>query len=84
MDIEAILTALAAQGVTAIVKADAERMAAGTSPWTFVASGEHLNGQFVRIDAATVDACFAQALPRLRDLGVTVPDCLVRPRPNRH
>ena len=74
MDVVAILGALAEQGVTAVLKADGERMLAHARPWTFVASGEPLGEDFVRIDAASVEDCLAYAVPRLRSLGLTVPE----------
>ena len=73
MDVVVILGALAEQGVTAVLKADGERMLAHSRPWTFLASGEPLGEDFVRIDAASVEDCLAYAVPRLRSLGLTVP-----------
>ena len=73
MDVVVILGALAEQGVTAVLKADGERMLAHSRPWTFVASGEPLGEGVVRIDAASVEDCLAYAVPRLRSLGLTVP-----------
>ena len=61
------------RGVTALLKADGERMRAHTRPWTFVAGGEPLGDDFVRIDATSVEDCLAYAVPRLRSLGLTVP-----------
>ena len=55
MDVVAILGALAEQGVTALLKADGERMRAHARPWTFVAGGEPLGDDFVRIDATSVE-----------------------------
>ncbi|MGC0208385.1 hypothetical protein [Streptomyces levis] len=74
MDIVSILETLAEQGVTALVKADGERMLERSRPWTFVASGEPLGGQVVRVDAVSVEACLAAVVPRLRALGVSVPE----------
>ncbi|MBO0918480.1 hypothetical protein [Streptomyces laculatispora] len=74
MDIVAIMTTLAEQGVTVIFKADSERMAEGGRSWTFVATGEPLRGEIVRTDAASVERCLAIVLPRLRSLGVSVPE----------
>jgi hypothetical protein len=73
VDVVAILRELAEQGVTAILKADGERMLERSRPWTFVASGEPLGDQFIRIDAASVEDCLAYAVPRLQALGLNVP-----------
>jgi hypothetical protein len=73
-DVVSILEALAEQGVTALIKADGERMLEQSRPWTFVASGEPLGGQVVRVDAVSVEACLAAAVPRLRALGVSMPE----------
>ncbi|MEU0042708.1 hypothetical protein [Streptomyces werraensis] len=74
MDIVSISETLAEQGVTALVKADGERMLDRSRPWTFVASGEPLGGQVVRVDAVSVEACLAAAVPRMRALGASVPE----------
>jgi hypothetical protein len=68
-----VLETLAKQGVTAILKADGERMQAQTHPWTFVASGQPLGDQIVRIDAVSVEGCLDLALARLRSLGLDLP-----------
>jgi hypothetical protein len=57
-----------------IFKADGERRADGTRPWTFVASGELPRGEIVRTDAASAERCLAIVLPRLRSLGVSIPE----------
>ncbi|MDK9500168.1 hypothetical protein QEZ40_005795 [Streptomyces katrae] len=76
MDVVAIMEALAEQGVTVLFKADAERMAEGRGPWTFVASGAPLREDvFVRTDAASVEQCLAACLPRLREVGLSFPGC---------
>ncbi|MEV5358198.1 hypothetical protein [Streptomyces sp. NPDC052693] len=74
MDVVSILEALAEQGVTALVTADGERMLERSLPWTFVANGEPLGGQVVRVDAASVEACRTAAIPRLRALGMSAPE----------
>ncbi len=73
MDIVLILGVLAEQGVTAILKADGERMREGVRPWTFVASGGPLSGRPLRIDEDSVDRCLEHALSRLRAMGLSVP-----------
>jgi hypothetical protein len=79
MDLTALLQWLAERGITALVKADAERMAEGRPPWTFVASGAALGEQLVRTDAATLAACLDHVLPRLAEHGIAVPyDLLTR------
>ncbi|MFD4693205.1 hypothetical protein [Streptomyces sp. NPDC058463] len=75
MDIVAIMQALTEQGVTVLFKADAERMAEGRKPWTLVATGAPLRQDvLVRTDAASVEQCLAACLPRLRELGLSVPE----------
>ncbi|MFE9927941.1 hypothetical protein [Streptomyces sp. NPDC005533] len=75
MDIVAIMEALAEQGVTVLFKADAERMAERRRPWTLVASGAPLRDDvLVRTDAASVEQCLEICLPRLRELGLSVPE----------
>ncbi|MEV4062414.1 hypothetical protein [Nonomuraea dietziae] len=73
MDTVLILGVLAEQGVTAILKADGERMREGARPWTFVARGGLVSGRPVRIDDDSVDRCLEQALPRLTsDYKITI------------
>ena len=60
IDVVAILDALAEQGVTALLKADGERMRAHIGPLTFAAGGAPPGEDFVRIDAASVEG-----LPRV-------------------
>ncbi|MFD7732181.1 hypothetical protein ACFV6F_17550 [Kitasatospora phosalacinea] len=75
MDVVAIMEALAEQGVTVLFKADAERMAERRKPWTFVASGAPLRDDIlVRTDAASVEQCLEACLPRLRELGFSLPE----------
>ncbi|MFE7595148.1 hypothetical protein ACFU6K_37680 [Kitasatospora sp. NPDC057512] len=75
MDVLAIMEALAEQGITVLLKADAERMAEQREPWTFVASGAPLRDDIlVRTDAASVEQCLEVCLPRLRELGLSLPE----------
>ncbi|MGW0337770.1 hypothetical protein ACWD0J_39235 [Streptomyces sp. NPDC003011] len=75
MDVVAIMEALAEQGITVLIKADAERMAEKRKPWTFVASGAPLREDVLaRTDAASVEQCLAACLPRLRELGFSFPE----------
>ncbi|MFF9090503.1 hypothetical protein ACF1BE_29745 [Streptomyces sp. NPDC014991] len=75
MDVIAIMEALAEQGVTVLFKADAERMAERRKPWTLVANGAPLREDvLVRSDAASVEQCLAVCLPRLRELGFSLPE----------
>jgi hypothetical protein len=55
IDVEAILDSLAAQGVTALLKADAERIAEDGAAWTFVANCALLDAAPIRVDATTVE-----------------------------
>ncbi|MFD3662777.1 hypothetical protein ACFWVF_19615 [Streptomyces sp. NPDC058659] len=69
------MEALADQGVTVLIKADAERLRDGTKPWTFVASGQPFHDDLlVRAEAHTVEACLAAGLLRLRELGLVIPE----------
>ncbi|MEV5102096.1 hypothetical protein ACFQ7G_07080 [Streptomyces massasporeus] len=75
MDVVAIMEALAEQGVTVLVKADAERMTERRKPWTFVATGAPLREDvLVRTDAASMEQCLTVCLPRLRELGFSFPE----------
>ncbi|MDX3367708.1 hypothetical protein PV387_16955 [Streptomyces sp. ME02-6987-2C] len=75
MDVVAVMEALAGQGVTVLVKVDAERMAERRKPWTFVASGAPLREDvLVRTDAVSMEQCLAACLPRLRELGFLIPE----------
>jgi hypothetical protein len=75
VDVVAVMEALAGQGVTVLVKADAERMAERRKPWTFVASGAPLREDvLVRTDAVSMEQCLAACLPRLRELGFLIPE----------
>ncbi|MGW6316442.1 hypothetical protein [Streptomyces sp. NPDC055099] len=75
VDVVRVMEALAEQGVTVLVKADAERMRDGRRPWTFVASGNPFHEDLlVRTDAVTVEACLKTCLPRLRERGLIIPE----------
>ncbi|MFC8805841.1 hypothetical protein ACFT9J_20560 [Streptomyces anthocyanicus] len=75
VDVVAVREALAGQGVTVLVKVDAERMAERRKPWTFVASGAPLREDvLVRTDAVSMEQCLAACLPRLRELGFSIPE----------
>lgn len=67
-----ILEWLAGHGIDALLRIDAERFAARRPAWTFAASGGPLTVG-IRADGATAGECLAQALARLRELGVDVP-----------
>ena len=67
-----ILEWLAEQGVDAMLRIDAERLAERRPAWTFAAS----NGPLaigMRADGATAGECLTRAVARLRELGVDVP-----------
>ncbi|WDV56664.1 hypothetical protein PV963_00140 [Streptomyces coeruleorubidus] len=67
-----ILQWLAAQGVGAVIRVDAERLREGQPAWTFAASGGPLtNG--LRTDGVSVAECMGRALLRLREAGLAVP-----------
>ncbi|WP_327575753.1 hypothetical protein [Streptomyces sp. NBC_00145] len=75
MDVVRVMESLAEQGVTVLFKADAERMREGVRPWTFVASGAPFHEDLlVRTDAASVEACLAVCIPRLRAFGLVIPE----------
>jgi hypothetical protein len=75
VDVVAVMAALAEQGVTVLFKVDAERMRDGTKPWTFVVSGMPFGEDvLVRTDAASVERCLEICLPRLRELGLPIPE----------
>lgn len=67
-----ILEWLAEQGVNALIRVDAERLAEGLPAWTFAASGGPLS-HGLRADGADAEECLARALSRLRDAGIEVP-----------
>ncbi|MFG3350239.1 hypothetical protein ACGF1Z_34915 [Streptomyces sp. NPDC048018] len=67
-----ILEWLGEQGVNALIRMDAERLADNAPPWTFAASGGPL-AHGIRADGRTLQQCIAVALARLRDSGLSVP-----------
>jgi hypothetical protein len=67
-----ILEWLAEQGVNAMLRVDAERLAEGRPAWTFAASGGPLETG-MRADGASAELCLSMAIARLRKLGVDVP-----------
>ncbi|WP_204053317.1 hypothetical protein [Microbispora siamensis] len=67
-----ILEWLAEQGINAMIRVDAERLAEGLPPWTFAVSGGPLS-QGIRTDGVSAGQCLSFALAHLRDAGVEVP-----------
>jgi hypothetical protein len=67
-----ILEWLAEQGVNALLRVDAERLAEGRPAWTFAASGGPLP-HGLRADGSTADQCLSRALAELHTAGITVP-----------
>ncbi|MFB7277966.1 hypothetical protein ACFCZV_12725 [Streptomyces hydrogenans] len=67
-----ILEWLAEQGVNAMIRVDAERVADKTPAWTFAASGGPLE-HGMRADGRTVQQCMSTALFQLREAGLSVP-----------
>ncbi|MFE2011326.1 hypothetical protein [Streptomyces sp. NPDC059491] len=67
-----ILEWLGEQGVNAMIRVDAERVADNAPSWTFAASGGPLE-HGVRTDGNTVQQCMSAALGRLREAGLSVP-----------
>ncbi|MCC5575766.1 hypothetical protein IMZ11_08950 [Microtetraspora sp. AC03309] len=67
-----IMEWLAEQGIGAMLRVDAERLAEGRPSWTFAASGGPLVVG-MRTDAASAALCLSLAVARLRELGVVVP-----------
>jgi len=66
VDVETLMARLARAGVTALIKADDERMSAGGEPWTVVFSGAALGAEGgVRSEAAELRSALAEALDRL-------------------
>ncbi|GAA3918630.1 hypothetical protein GCM10022244_29810 [Streptomyces gulbargensis] len=75
MDVSRVMASLAEQGVTVLLKVAAERLRDATRPWTFVASGTPFRDDLlVRTDAVSLEACLEVCLPRLRELGLVIPD----------
>ncbi|MER5584831.1 hypothetical protein ABT090_24790 [Streptomyces asoensis] len=67
-----ILEWLGEQGVNAMIRVDAERVADNAPAWTFAASGGPLE-HGMRTDGSTVQQCMSAALARLREAGLSVP-----------
>ncbi|MER5569497.1 hypothetical protein ABT083_25265 [Streptomyces goshikiensis] len=67
-----ILEWLGEQGVNAMIRVDAERVADNAPAWTFAASGGLLE-HGMRADGRTVQQCMSLALAKLREAGVSVP-----------
>ncbi|MET7683823.1 hypothetical protein [Streptomyces sp. NPDC005423] len=67
-----ILEWLGEQGVSAMIRVDAERMCDGQPAWTFAASGGPLEGE-MRADGASSAECMGRALFGLREAGLAVP-----------
>ncbi|MET8324615.1 MULTISPECIES: hypothetical protein [Actinomycetes] len=67
-----ILEWLGEQGVNAMIRVDAERVADDAPAWTFAASGGPLE-HGMRTDGSTVQQCMSAALARLREAGLSVP-----------
>lgn len=67
-----ILEWLAEEGINAMLRVDAERLAEGRPSWTFAASGGPLETT-LRTDGATAEQCLSLAVAWLRQLGVVVP-----------
>lgn len=67
-----ILEWLAEQGVDAMLRIDAGRLADRRQAWTFAASGGPLSVG-MRADGATAGQCLSLAVTRLREIGVDVP-----------
>ncbi|MFD5588982.1 hypothetical protein ACFWII_35000 [Streptomyces sp. NPDC127063] len=67
-----ILEWLGEQGVNAMIRMDAERLADNAPAWTFAASGGPLK-HGMRADGRTVQQCMSAALVQLRDAGLSVP-----------
>lgn len=69
-DASFLLEWLLEQGVSALLRVDAER---GARPWTFHASGGPLAGSWVRVDADTAEECLGRAYKHLKKAGVDLP-----------
>ncbi|GGZ29861.1 hypothetical protein ABZX75_25880 [Streptomyces sp. NPDC003038] len=67
-----ILEWLGEQGVNAMIRVDAERVADNAPAWTFAASGGPLE-HGMRADGRTVQQCMSTALSQLREAGLSVP-----------
>jgi hypothetical protein len=67
-----VLEWLGDQGVNALIRVDAERLADKAPAWTFAASGGPLE-RGMRADGRTVQQCMSAALSQLREAGLSVP-----------
>lgn len=67
-----ILEWLGEQGVNAMIRVDAERVADNAPTWTFAASGGPLE-HGIRADGRTAQQCMSAALSKLREVGLSVP-----------
>ncbi|MFD8801558.1 hypothetical protein [Streptomyces atroolivaceus] len=67
-----ILEWLGEQGVNAMIRVDAERVADNAPAWTFAASGGPLK-HGMRTDGSAMQQCMSAALARLREAGLSVP-----------
>ncbi|MFI6341131.1 hypothetical protein [Streptomyces sp. NPDC050535] len=67
-----ILEWLGEQGVNAMIRVDAERVADNVPAWTFAAGGGPLE-HGMRADGRTVQQCMSAALAKLREAGLSVP-----------
>jgi hypothetical protein len=67
-----ILEWLGEQGVSAMLRVDAERLAEGHPAWTFAASGGPLSIG-MRADGSSAEMCVSRAVAKLRELGMDVP-----------
>jgi hypothetical protein len=66
VNIEGVLQALGRRGITVILKIDHERVSDESDPWTVVMSGPGVGeGDFIRIDAASMAECVNQAIDHL-------------------
>jgi hypothetical protein len=74
-----ILEWLGEQGIHAMLRIDADRVAEHRPAWTFAASGGPITTG-IRADGPSPRACLTAAVIKLRDLGVEVPDDLFRAR----
>ena len=67
-----ILEWLGEQGIDALLRVDAARLAERRPAWTFAASGGPLE-HGLRADGRDPAECLTRAVARLRELGVDVP-----------
>ncbi|WP_399088579.1 hypothetical protein ACGH2B_14025 [Streptomyces sp. BBFR2] len=70
MDIESLMARISSTGASALIKCDGERVAHGSAPWTFVATGGPLaESGPVRYDGETLQECLTTALTLLKKRG---------------